>query len=323
MTCLQDIPCPVLFTDLEGNMLDASQEMVELVLEDGNAWRGQPMERLLPPAGRAFLQTHLWPTLLNGGRVREAHLKLLSQQGQQLPVLVNARLVQDGGPAHCIWVFFVAHDRSRFEAELIHTRTQAQNLARELDLLSQTDPLTGLGNRRMLKNAFVRWLSAQPAGANHPQAQAALLMVDADHFKRINDRWGHDEGDRVLVELAQALRRVTRRSDLVVRHGGEEFIVWLPDGDPPSALRVAEHIHEAARCIALGGGPSVLTVSIGLAHTAGWAGPVDLDTLVSVADQALYRAKTQGRDQTVSLALHHALAQATSTAPAAANPHPP
>jgi sigma-B regulation protein RsbU (phosphoserine phosphatase) len=323
MTCLQNIPCPVLFTDLEGRMLDASQDMVDLLLGTGQAWRGQPMERLLPPAGRAFLQTHLWPTLLNSGRVREAHLKLLSQPGQPLPVLVNARLVQDGGPAHCIWVFFVAHDRSRFEAELIHTRTQAQNLARELDLLSQTDPLTGLGNRRMLKNAFVRWLSALPAGTNHPQAQAALLMVDADHFKRINDRWGHDEGDRVLVELAQALRRVTRRSDLVVRHGGEEFIVWLPDANLPSAQRVAEHIHAAARTIVPGQGPSALTVSIGVAHTAAWTGPVNLDTLVSVADRALYLAKAQGRNQTVSLALPHALAQAPWTAPAAANPHPP
>lgn len=331
MARLHEIPCPVLVTDLQGDMLDASREMVELLLGPGPAWHGQPMDRFLPPAGRAFLQTHLWPTLLKNGGFREAYLKLRGLQGQALPCLVNARLMEGHGPTSCIWVFFVAHDRSRFEAELIEARTQAQALARdlaaandelttaqhqlrqqaqtvqarnqELDLLSQTDPLTGLGNRRMLKNTFTRWLPVPPPGAGvpPPRPQAALLLVDADHFKCINDRWGHDEGDRVLVELAHALRRSSRRSDLVVRHGGEEFIVWLPDADLPSALRVAEHIHAAVTSIMPGGEPAPLTVSIGVAVTGDWAGPgpMDLGTLVSAADQATYRAKAQGRNQTV------------------------
>lgn len=347
MDRLQLLPCPVLITDLQGNMLDASHELVDLLLHPDGSWRGQSMNLFLPPASRVFLQTHLWPTLFRTGALREAHLKLRGLDGHALPVMLNARTVELDGQPRCMWVFFVAKDRSRFETELINARARAQALARdleaandqlrltqhqlrqqaqtvearnqELDVLSQTDPLTGLGNRRMLENTFATWqqsLRADTHGTRSPvrPPQASVLLVDADHFKRINDTWGHGEGDRVLVELATALQVSVRRSDLVVRQGGEEFIVWLPAADALAAIRVADAIHRAVATILPGGAPPHLTVSIGVATTADTQGPVDLATLVCQADAATYQAKAQGRNQTV---------HTTHNAPPAAHPPPP
>lgn len=326
---LQLLPCPVLVTDREGRMVNASPDMVNLLLGGADAdWHGQSMECFLPPASRVFMQTHVWPTLFKTGHVHELHLKLRTPQGQVLPALLNARLTECTGQPCCIWVLFIALDRSRFEAELIGARATAQALAQELtqtnnallavqlqlraqtqrveannqalSLLSQTDPLTGLGNRRMLENQFAQWVQGQPvlATGGAAPATASLLLVDADHFKCVNDQWGHDEGDRVLVLLAQALQASVRRSDLVVRHGGEEFVIFLPDADEVAALRVADQLHAAVASVFPGQQPPNLTVSIGVATLTQASGALALDSLVHMADTAAYQAKTNGRNCT-------------------------
>ncbi len=331
MDFLPLLPCAVLVTDLQGHMGDASQEMVNLLLGSDADWRGQSMECFLPPASRVFVQTHVWPTLFQTGQVREIHLKLRDPQGHALPAMVNARVTECRGQACCIWVFFIAMDRSRFEVELISARATAQTLAQNLSdtnrelltaqaqlraqtqaveasnqalsVLSQTDPLTGLGNRRMLEHQFAQWLQAQtdrPAIDKSPTT-LSLLMVDADHFKLVNDQWGHEEGDRVLVQLAQALQASVRRSDLVIRQGGEEFVIFLPDADAVAAGRVADNIHATLTRVFPGERPQPLTVSIGSATVIlGDLGRLTLDSLVHMADTATYQAKARGRNCTVA-----------------------
>ncbi|MCX4195883.1 sensor domain-containing diguanylate cyclase [Methylobacterium organophilum] len=167
----------------------------------------------------------------------------------------------------------------------------------ELGVLSSTDALTALPNRRAFEGAFTRaWAEARRRGGS-----MALLAIDADHFKRFNDRHGHDGGDRVLMALARAFASCTRRpGDLVARVGGEEFVVLLPDIDAEGAALVADTVHAAVAVLAVeadGVYVGRITVSIGLAFGLPRRGGSP-DDLFRLADAALYEAKATGRDRT-------------------------
>ncbi len=167
----------------------------------------------------------------------------------------------------------------------------------ELALLSRTDPLTGLPNRRAFEEAFGRAF----AETHRRSAPLGLLVVDADHFKRFNDRHGHEGGDRVLVAIARALSASARRpGDLVARIGGEEFAILLPNTDAEGVAHVAETAHAAVGCLlveAQDGPVGRITVSIGLAFGLPRAGGEPAE-LFRLADAALYEAKAAGRDRT-------------------------
>ncbi|GJD60301.1 sensor domain-containing diguanylate cyclase [Methylobacterium frigidaeris] len=169
----------------------------------------------------------------------------------------------------------------------------------ELALLSRTDALTSLPNRRHFTETFERTF----AEVRRCGGSLALLVVDADHFKRYNDRYGHAVGDRVLRELARALEPSARRpADLVARVGGEEFAILLPDADADGAARVAQAVHEAVaglRVEAEGVGIGPITVSIGLASGRPRDGGSTAE-LFRLADAALYAAKAEGRNRTCS-----------------------
>jgi diguanylate cyclase (GGDEF)-like protein len=163
-----------------------------------------------------------------------------------------------------------------------------------------TDVLTGWHNRRYLQVRLLEEL----ARARRDRCHVVCLMLDVDHFKRINDSWGHLAGDAVLRELANRIDAEVRASDVAARYGGEEFVVLLPDTNPAAAERLAERIRRAIAAAAfdLPGGNSVaVTVSIGIAAVCPDAGINNLktagDALLARADVALYRAKAAGRDQ--------------------------
>ena len=167
----------------------------------------------------------------------------------------------------------------------------------ELAQLSRTDALTGLPNRRVFEDAIEQAFAA----ARRNGDPVGLLVVDADHFKRYNDRYGHAIGDLVLRALARALSAAARRpGDLVARIGGEEFVLLLPATDAEGTACVAERVHEAVselRVEAKGESVGRITVSIGLAFGLPRQGGTPED-LFRLADAALYEAKATGRDQT-------------------------
>lgn len=158
---------------------------------------------------------------------------------------------------------------------------------------ARTDELTGLANRR----AFMELGMAAVDQANRYERPLSLLMMDIDHFKRINDTHGHAAGDQALRAVAKELRYVARAADTPGRLGGEEFALLLPETSATDAMAVAERLRRgvAALVIHHGGKPLVLTCSIGVAEE----GPAtnDIDALIRAADRALYVAKEGGRDR--------------------------
>jgi diguanylate cyclase (GGDEF)-like protein len=181
----------------------------------------------------------------------------------------------------------------------VEERTLALTEASErLAEASRTDELTGLPNRR----GFLEASEGALARARRSRLPLSLAIADIDHFKRVNDTWGHAAGDAVLREVAATIRASLRAQDLVARWGGEEFILLLPDTPAAGAVHVAGSIRVAvaARGVEHGGIEIRVRVSFGVAeHRQG----DDLDSTLARADAALYRAKQEGRDRVVGAGL--------------------
>lgn len=168
----------------------------------------------------------------------------------------------------------------------------------QLEMLVRTDPLTGLANRRMLTER----LEAESERAAVFGHELSILYIDVDHFKQINDRFGHPAGDRALRLIADTLRARTRVFDTVARYGGEEFVVVMPGSDEAEARAVAERLRVAVEEIAFEPEPRLvhrLGVSIGIACRPAGVEGVSADSLVNAADRALYLAKQAGRNRVV------------------------
>lgn len=190
----------------------------------------------------------------------------------------------------------------RLDAERVR-REELAALNRELLSEANTDALTGLANRRGF-DTVARGLHQRALALGRP---VAMLALDLDHFKAVNDTHGHACGDQVLAEVARRWRQCLRTSDLLARVGGEEFCAMLPDAGPSEAARVAEKMLRITaalpvRCTVASGGVELpVTVSIGLVSARGPALP-SIEALLERADQALYEAKRAGRNRAVALA---------------------
>ena len=167
----------------------------------------------------------------------------------------------------------------------------------QLERLASTDALTKIHNRRYFMEMFeLEW-----AKCERFHHDMGLIIADVDHFKSVNDTFGHPEGDRVLAEIAQAFSRSLRKVDMVARYGGEEFAVLLPSTDLKGTRLVAEKLRsEVEKTVTVGTGSANarnITVSIGLSHTPTTPGVTSGDDLIHRADEALYRSKERGRNR--------------------------
>lgn len=311
---MDDLPGGGLYTDGCGLVLTGNTEFCQTVDCPPHALEGSTMDEWLTGGARIFAQTHLWPLLRKNGAVRDAFVHLRSRHGDPVPMYVSAKWTQLGPTSGVMWIFFAADERRQFEEELIALRLQAEQSAAQLrsaheqlralnqqlqakvhsalaqnqtlERMAQTDSLTQLGNRRSLEGAAQHLV----AGLGF-----SVLMIDVDHFKRVNDTQGHLRGDQVLRDVALCVSRSARYGDTAVRYGGEEFALLLPQADAAQALSVAERIHLAIAAQRPGG--LDLTVSIGVATSE--HGELGLPQALEASDHALYRAKREGRNRTV------------------------
>ncbi len=192
-------------------------------------------------------------------------------------------------------------------AEAERRQEDLETLNAQLAVLARTDGLTGLVNRRHL----FELLGAEiPRAARHGH-RLAIAMLDVDHFKRVNDTWGHDAGDAVLQTVAQVLKRELRAHDIVSRYGGEEFVVVLVEVDAARAPDILERLRREVEAAVTElpprpDHPGEAPRTIGVTVSAGWVvfpdDPGDVDGLLGSADEALYRAKHGGRNRIVHAA---------------------
>jgi diguanylate cyclase (GGDEF)-like protein len=155
---------------------------------------------------------------------------------------------------------------------------------------AQTDGLTGLLNRGALDELLARELRR----ARAEQRSLTVMLADIDHFKRINDGWGHPAGDEALRQVSGALRRILRPSDTLARFGGEEFAIIVRDSSLPNAKDVAERLRAEVALLSGLPGDQQITISIGLASSVPGERP---ESVIERCDQALYRSKREGRNR--------------------------
>lgn len=185
--------------------------------------------------------------------------------------------------------------RMRAGARIVDLQKALIASNRRLEELSNTDPLTGISNRR----SFDRELATRFEHSRRYNRPLSAMMLDIDHFKQINDTYGHAIGDSVLRCLAKILNRETRQSDVVARLGGEEFCILLPETPLFEALQFGEKIRAAFASTENPGGsdgPLRVTLSGGIAAMPN-ARFTEAKTLIEAADQAMYRAKSNGRNR--------------------------
>ncbi|EHR71695.1 diguanylate cyclase (GGDEF) domain-containing protein [Burkholderiales bacterium JOSHI_001] len=273
-------------------VLDADQRVVDANLA------AQQLVGVLPPGGQALAALpRLGPALARQAAAGEAHSLLVLDEGaayfevQRRPLRARGRLLGELLQLHDVTGLQRAHHETarhlaEREGELDRARAQ-QDLLRQQAL---HDPLTGLLNRRALDEWFAQETRASPS------RRLALVLLDLDHFKRVNDSHGHAAGDAVLRDFALTLATGLRAADALFRLGGEEFAILMPDVSAEVAERRIGDLRELIARQALGGLPQRITFSAGVAETG--LQPLSLQALLEAADQAMYRAKAGGRNCT-------------------------
>jgi len=283
---LDSYPCGALVTNTSKIITYVNSYFTTELLWKPDELIGKSTDVIFTKSSRIFFQSYLIPTLLHEKICEEMQLVIFNAQGVRIPITVNASLSANG----CIyWSLFNASKRDQLYEELIKTKKTLEIQAEELKLLASTDELTKLLNRREMK--YRSSLMLEQAARSH--YSVSLLMLDVDHFKKINDTMGHLEGDRVLKKLGQLLKGFGRKTDLISRFGGEEFLIMLPDTNKSDTLLLCRRLHKLIAEIKVG--DSSLTVSIGMSICDEKISFIDLFTQ---ADNAVYQAKARGRNRT-------------------------
>ena len=275
---LEGIPSGLLLYREDGQCVLANRAAAELV--------GSTVEELLEQNFHYLIswrKSGLYAAVVRamGGEAGEVLIQGLSSFGKRIDSLVECVPVKHGDAP---MVLLVASDVSALAAS-----------ARAMEKLAYSDALTGLPNRR----AGTERLEAEFLRSRRSGAPWSVLMVDVDHFKRVNDTFGHDVGDLVLQHVAKVLKSSARATDLVARLGGEEFMVVLPDTNLEDARLVAEKLRAALEANPAPQAGRV-TASLGLACCG--TGDASAEAVLKRADEGVYRAKTAGRNRVAEAA---------------------
>ncbi|MFT4807258.1 MAG: diguanylate cyclase (GGDEF)-like protein [Paraglaciecola sp.] len=287
-----EIPGPDMFqsgaliTDKNRRIIYANKYFSEELNWQIKTLLGKNSDDLFTYSSKIFCESYLMPLLNHEKKCEEMLLALLDGNGNRISIIVSAKMDEQ---SNIYWSFFNASKRDKLYEELIDTRKELEAQAEILKSMASTDELTGLMNRREL-NLRAPEIINQAKRYVH---NIALIMMDIDLFKKVNDTFGHLEGDRVLKELGLRLQKFGRQTDLIARFGGEEFIMLLPDASQGDADLFAQRLHELVSEIKVNNTP--VTVSIGITITDG---NQSLHDLTNQADSALYEAKKNGRNRT-------------------------
>ncbi|WP_088280541.1 GGDEF domain-containing protein [Ideonella sp. A 288] len=275
---LDNLPVPIFVKDAEGVYLDCNVAFQRYLGVTRDQVIGQTVHQLWQPdLARVYDEADRALLAEGGHQIYDARVRWAD--GSLRDVVFHKAVWRDpnGGVAGQAGAIFDVTDRKRLEHQL---REQAE-----------TDPLTGLFNRRAFMDLAARALAAP----HDPQQGLVLMLLDVDHFKQINDTWGHAAGDQALVHLARTLRAQLREEDLLARLGGDEFALLVSGRGDLQAL--ALRLPRVVAACPLPGMAVPVALSISLGAAVIQLQQHDLEEALRLADEALYRAKLQGRSQ--------------------------
>jgi diguanylate cyclase (GGDEF)-like protein/PAS domain S-box-containing protein len=247
--------------------------------------RGISFLDLVAESDRAAVMEQFCDRMSGDVRQQEYTLHCVRKDGRLIDVELHSSRMEFGGKTALIGMSLDVTERVRAEREL-------RALQATLQEQSTRDPLTGLYNRRYLDDSLERELTT----AKRYKYPVSVIMADIDHFKEVNDRYGHQAGDEVLRDFGALLKRHIRGSDVFCRYGGEEFLLVLPQMTTELAQHRAELVRNALALapVPFGGTRIAITASFGVATLPGHA--QTRDELIAAADSALYAAKAEGRN---------------------------
>lgn len=291
-------PDALFVVDQAGGIMLANVGAEGLFGYDRSELIGRPVEMLMPSRFAAHHVDHRARFMSEAhSRPMGASVELFARHkdGREFPVDIMLSPMIVRGEHITLCVVRDITERKAAQHELEQQTAELRRLHAELELLANHDGLTGLYNWR----AFYGHAGQMLKTGQRRQETVTLLLLDLDHFKQVNDRFGHAEGDRVLQAVAATLKATARETDLVARHGGEEFVVAALGMTEAESLVAAERLRMAISAIE--NLKSHVTASIGIATLAPQSqlheAPRGLAELLDQADQALYRAKNNGRNQ--------------------------
>ncbi len=267
----------IFLIDEQGVMLEMNPRGCEILGYTRDELRGQPVMKFHPVEEIAHIQKELGR--LTRDKLVTIESAFIRKDGSRVPVEITGKLLSNNQ------IIGLLRD--------ISERKKAERVTQEL---LATDPLTGLYNRRYFFG-IVNLIIAEAVRYGHP---AAILLLDLDHFKQINDAHGHMMGDQALRHLANGIRGLIRSADVVARFGGDEFLILLPQTDEAQAFQMAERLHNyLLETPVPNTDPAIfITLSIGVSSIPAQHKAVLIETLLEQADLALYKAKQSGRNQT-------------------------
>jgi diguanylate cyclase (GGDEF)-like protein len=273
----------VIAVDRSGRVVDVNRAATAVLAAPATSLVGESLERLVP---------ELTPAVTELSRPVEVTLARAPERTFELR---TSRFGFEGDEvAGQLLVMRDISMRKQAEGELHAAREKLEEANRELRRLVDTDVLTGLSNRRYL----MAKLDAEVRRARRNKKAVALIVLDLDRFKTINDRYGHAVGDQVLVGCAEVLAAAKRANDIAARYGGEEFVVLLPETDAEGALVFAQRLRKDLNSRTFAAAENTrfrVTASYGVAAMPG--DQVDVEELLRLGDLRMYRAKEEGRDR--------------------------
>ncbi|MCR8633082.1 diguanylate cyclase [Paenibacillus radicis (ex Xue et al. 2023)] len=314
---LKYAPCGYMSITHEGIIMDVNQTFLDKMGYTQADLVHKHLESIMTIANKLIFHSYFYPFINLNGQVEELFINLKDSSGQSIPYLLNGKQFISEGVEIIDCILMQMGNRIDYELELRSAKKQIEEAYWEKDQaleklqqihmeiekkqaelvemntllveLSTTDKLTGLKNRRF----FQEKLEEQIALYSKTGQPFSLFILDIDHFKKVNDTYGHQTGDYVLEKLAGILKSHSRKEDIAARYGGEEFVLILPNMDVLESKILAENLRQTIASSAweiIGS----LTVSIGIATIT----PQDSNTsILKNADQALYASKANGRNR--------------------------
>lgn len=312
MLTYEQLPCSIVLLNSEGIITYANTFFCNLLQRKEHDIVGEHVERFLSTTNKFIFHSSFYPQLHMHGHVEEFVLHFERSDGVQIPLMINTKRTLYNGEEHVVCILMSMTKRIEYEQEIRTiakkleqvNEEQAQALAKlqqlhaeiekkqqELVMITNTDKLTNIFNRRYIEHYLAELVEV----AGQTEDAFSLCILDIDFFKKVNDTYGHQVGDYVLIEIALLMKQHVGEEGVVARYGGEEFIILLPNIAKEQAVIISNAVNEAVRTHTF---EHVQRVTISIGVSTYRAGDTE-SMIINRADRALYYAKQHGRDRTI------------------------